>query len=144
MPARAKFASLRSELIVVEKSARPIWHEGRQTGTEPAKTHEFKNHQCTVENQKSIDFMRERAQAVDGPTIWELEGADVPTVESLLAELATADVPRLREILKAEQDGPNRPVVTQTAEAVLDKIGASPRSPGGQQIGKSRHELISG
>ena len=144
MPARAKFASLRADLIVVEKPARPIWHEGRQTGTEPAKMHEFSNHQCTVENQGSIDFMRDRAKAIDGPTIWELEGSDVPTVEALLAELATAEVPRIRQILKAEQDGPSRPVVMQTAEAVLDKVGTTARPPGSQPAGKARHELISG
>ena len=48
----------------------------------------------------------------------------------VLAELATADVERVREILAEEKDGPNRPAILDTCQAVLDKIGVAERKPG--------------
>jgi hypothetical protein len=133
--ATAHFMALRAELIVIERAAVPIFENGRQIGTEPAKTHKFTDHHCKVEGAKSIEFMRARTTAADGPEIWELDGAsDVKPITDVLAELAVADVDRVREILAEEQDGPNRPAVLDTCRAVLDKIGIAERKPGQHEV----------
>ena len=68
----------------------------------------------------------------------ELSASDVVPAELLLAELATADIPRVRMILKQEQSTANRDVIVNTAQAVLDKVkAATPQPP-------PKHELISG
>jgi hypothetical protein len=141
MPSTAHFASARSDLIVVESSSVPQYEGGRLIGTKPGRLHRFAEHRCKVEGQKSIDFMRERIKAPDGPGIWELDASDVPPAEALLAELATADIGRVREILKAEGDGPARSVVIDTAQAVLKRADAAERPPGGQAPGRARHEI---
>lgn len=139
----AHFASLRGDLIVVETPAVPIWDGGRQVGTKQGKHHVFRDHHCTVEGQKSIDFMRDRMKAADGPEMWEMDGAtDVPTAISLLAELALAPIDRVREILAAEEEGPARPEVIGTARAVLERAGVADRGPGAQKT-KPRHEVVS-
>jgi hypothetical protein len=56
--------------------------------------------------------------------------------------MATADVQRVRAILKAETDGPSRGVVVETAQAVLKRAGAAERSPGGQASARARHETV--
>lgn len=142
MPPTAHFASGRAELIVVESPAAPQYEGGSQIGTRPGRYHHFHDHRCRVEGQKSIDFLRSRCRAPDGPEIWELEASDVPPVEALLAEMATADVQRVRAILKAETDGPSRGVVVETAQAVLKRAGAAERSPGGQASARARHETV--
>lgn len=139
----ARFTSRRSNLIVIERPAVPIFEGPRQVGTEPGKKHVFSDHHCVVEGQRSIDFMRERMKAQDGPGIWELEADDVPAATDLLAELATADVARVRAILKAEADGPNREQVVDTCKAILAKAGAAERGPGAQER-RSRHEIVTG
>ena len=133
MPATAHFASARSELIVVERSSTPVFEAGRQVGVQPGRYHKFESHRCKVEGQKSIDFMRARMKAQDGPGIWEIDASDVETVEALLAEMATADVDRVREILAEEIDGPARPVIVATAQAVLTRAGVAEKAPGGQR-----------
>lgn len=139
----AHFASLRAELIVVEAPSVPIWDGGRQTGTKPGKLHVFRDHHCTVEGQKSIDYMRVRMKAPDGPEVWEMDGAsDVPTTISLLSEMALAPLERVREILANEDAGPARPEVIATARAILDRSGLSEQGPGAQRA-KPRHEVVS-
>ena len=131
MPSSARFASRRSELILVEQPAEPIYEGGREVSRKPGRYHQFKEHQLRVEGQKSIDWIRQRAKAPDGPEIWELDGAtDVPNATELLIELATADVRRVREILAAEEANTARPEVVTTARAVLEKMGAATRGPG--------------
>ena len=140
MPATAHFASARAELVVIEQSSNPIYEGGREVGTKPGRYHRFVNHRCKIEGQKAIDFMRDRMKAPDGPEIWELDATDVPPVNALLAEMATADVARVREILRAESDGPSRSEVIDVAKKVLDRAGASERPSGGQTTGRARHE----
>jgi hypothetical protein len=95
-----------------------------------------------VRGSKSIDYLRERGKASDGPEIWELDGAtDVPSSLSLLAELATAEITRVREILAAEQAGPAREEVVGTCQAILEKTGAAEQGPGAQRA-KPRHEVV--
>jgi hypothetical protein len=127
----AHFASRRSELLVVERPASPVYEGGKLIATSPGRYHEFHDHRLRVEGQKTIDFIRSRAQAEDGPEIWELDATDVAPTTELLAELATADVARVREILAVELDGPAREPVVQTCKAVLEKMGAAERGPGG-------------
>jgi hypothetical protein len=141
MPTTAHFAAARAELIVIEQTAVILFDGGRQIGTKPGRYHRFVNHRCKVEGQKAIDFMRERMRAPDGPEIWELDATDVPPAEALLAELATADVSRVREILKAESDGPARSVVVATAQAVLERAGVAEKPRGGQAT-RTRHEPV--
>jgi hypothetical protein len=128
--ATAHFASLRSELIVVESPANPVFSNGRQIRTEPGKYHAFRDHRCKVTGQASIDFMRERSRAHDAPGLWELDASDVPEVTSLLAELALADVGRVREILAAETATAQRMVIIETCQAVLQRAGAAELKPG--------------
>jgi|KBSMisStandDraft_5_1062788.scaffolds.fasta_scaffold598714_1 hypothetical protein len=130
MTATATFASLRSDLVIVEKNAEPIYVGPRQTGVTPGVRHTFREHRCTVKGQKSIDFIRGRMQAPDGPEVWELEADDVPEVTELLAELATADVERVREMLTAERKSSNREIVLATCERILQRHGVSERKPG--------------
>lgn len=140
MPLTATFASLRAEQIVVERRAVPIFSEGRQIGVEPGKYHRFTEHRCKVEGQRAIDFMRDRMK--DGLEIWEIDASDVPPVNALLAELATADIERVREILAAESDGPARAEVIDVAKAVLERAGVAERKPGGQKPERTRHETV--
>ena len=137
MPATAHFASARAELTVVESSSAPIFEGGRQVATKPGRYHQFTDHRCKVEGQKSIDFMRSRMKASDGPEIWEIDASDVEPTETLLAELATAHVGRVREILEAEVNGPARSVVIATAQQVLERAGVAEKNPGGQKLVKA-------
>jgi len=129
-PPTAHFASLRSDLIVVERPAQPVFNNGRQTGTTPGRYHDFHEHRCIVRGQQSIDFMRERAKASDSPGLWELDATDVPEVTELLAELALADVDRVRDILQDEEQGAARMIVLETCRSVLQRMGASERKAG--------------
>jgi hypothetical protein len=139
----AHFASLRGELIVIESPSVPIWDGGRQVGTKPGKSHVFRDHHCTVEGQKSIDYMRERMKAGNGPEIWEMDGSsDVPSAISLLSEMAVAPIDRVREILADEDAGPARPEVIGTARAILERAGVADQGPGAQRA-KPRHEVVS-
>ena len=70
MAVTAHFASMRADLSVIERSSRPIFDGGRQIGTEPGKSHQFENHRYKAEGQKSIDFLRSRIDAPDGPGSW--------------------------------------------------------------------------
>jgi len=126
----ATFAALRAEQIVVESPAVPEFSNGRQIGVRPGTYHAFKDHRCTVRGQKSIDFMRARSKANDGPEIYELEADDVPEVTALLAELATADTDRVRDILEAERKTSARRVILDTCERILQRAGVSERKPG--------------
>ena len=130
MTATAHFASLRSNLIVVEEPAQPVFSNGRQIRTDAGKYHYFNDHRCKVTGQKSIDFLRERVRASDAPGLWELDASDVPEVTSLLAELALADTDRVREILAAEEKTSNRMVVIETCRAVLQRSGLGELKPG--------------
>jgi hypothetical protein len=130
MPPTAHFASLRSELLVVERSAQPQFSNGRQTGVAPGVYHQFGEHRCVVNGQRSIDFMRGRAKAPDSPGLWELDASDVPEITDLLAELALADVDRVRDILQDEEQGPARMIVLETCRSVLLRLGASERKIG--------------
>jgi hypothetical protein len=121
MPATAYFAARRSELLVVEKRAQPVYEGGRQVDTIPGVYHRFEDHRCKIEGQKSIDFMRARADASDGPEIWEISAYDAMPVVELLSEIAVASPERVEEILRVERDGPNRPEIIDTAEAVLER-----------------------
>lgn len=141
MTATAHFAAARSELIVVEHPAQPNYANGRQIGVTPGKYHYFTEHRATVTGQKSIDFMRERMKAPDGPDLWEIDADDVPAVNSLLAELATAPTDRVREILAAEQSGPARTEILEVARRVLERSGVSEQKPGGMPA-RSRHETV--
>lgn len=135
----AHFASRRASLIVVERTAQPQYEGGRLVRTLPGKYHEFADHHARIEGQKSIDFLRERTKAVDAPEMWELDASDVPDTIELLAELATADIARTREILAAERAGPNRDQIVATAQAVLSKMNAAERGPGSVKA-NPRHE----
>lgn len=129
-PPTAHFASLRAELVVVETPAEPIYIGGRQTGVKPGKYHRFHDHRCMVSGQKSIDWMRQRMNAPDSLEAWELNADDVPEVTALLAELATADIDRVRDIVKAERETSNRHVVLDTCERILQRAGVSERRVG--------------
>ena len=137
MTETATFASRVGELVVIESPNVPIYEAGRQVGTKPGRRHQFSDHRCVVEGKRSIEYMRARAKAPDGPDIFEIDANDVPPTNVVLAELATADVERVREILADERDHADRQEVIAVAEAILDKAGASARKPGGQ-----RHEVI--
>jgi hypothetical protein len=126
----AHFASLRSDLLVVESPARPQYAGGREVGIEPGKYHQFVEHRCVVTGKDSIEHMRSRAHAPDSPGIWEMEASDVMQVTDLLAELATAEIDRVREILRDEEDGPNRQVITDVCRRVLVRSNVSERKPG--------------
>jgi hypothetical protein len=130
MTATAHFASLRSDLIVVESPAQPVFSNGRQIRVDPGKVHTFRDHRCVVTGKPSIDYMRTRAKAHDTPGLWELDASDVKEVTELLAELATADVDRVREIIVEEEAGPARMIVLETARSVLARSGVSERRPG--------------
>lgn len=130
MTPTAHFASLRSELMVVEMTAQPVFNAGRQIGMTPGKYHEFHDHRCVVKGDKSIAFMRARALAHDSPGIWEMDASDVPEVTELLAELATADTDRVREILREEKATSNRQVILETCQRVLQRAGVSENKPG--------------
>lgn len=129
-PPTAHFASLRSDLLVVERPAQPVFSNGRQTGVTPGLYHTFREHRSVIKGQTSIDFMRERAKAPDSPGLWELDATDVPEVTDLLAELALADVDRVRDILQDEEQGANRMIIVTTCRSVLQRLGASERKPG--------------
>ena len=126
----AHFASLRSDLLVVEHSAQPEFVGGREVGTRPGRYHQFTEHRCTVSGKESIDHVRRRANAPDSPGIWEMDAADMPQVTDLLAELATADIDRVREILVDEEEGPKRQVVIDVCRRVLVRSNVSERRPG--------------
>lgn len=126
----AHFASLRSGLLVVERSAQPRFVAGREVGVDPGRYHQFVEHRCTVSGKESIEHMRARANAPDSPGIWEMDAADLPEVTDLLSELATAEVDRVREILADEEDGPNRQVITDVCRRVLVRANVSERRPG--------------
>jgi hypothetical protein len=128
----AVFASARAELIIVERSAEPIYTGPRQTGTKPGATHQFHDHRCEVKGEKSIEFVRSRMRAPDGPQIWELEASDAVDVPELLSELATADVDRVREILADEKKSSNREIIVTTCQAILARTGVSESKPGRQ------------
>jgi hypothetical protein len=130
MTATATFASLRADLVIVERGAEPIYVGARQVGVTPGVRHSFSEHRCKVSGQKSIDYIRARMQAPDGPEVWELAASDVPEVTDLLAELATADVDRVREILADERKSSNREIIIHTCDSVLQRHGASERRPG--------------
>lgn len=132
MTPTATFASLCADLLIIEKSAEPIFEGPRQTGTKPGIRHQFKDHRCVVSGQKSIEWVRSRMRAPDGPDVWEIDASDIVPVPVLLAELATADVDRVREILAAEREhaDPNRQIIVDTCEQVLERHGASERKPG--------------
>jgi hypothetical protein len=143
MTVTAHFASLRSDLIVVERPAIPQYEGGQLVATKAGKYHQFRDHHCTIEGQKSIDYLRERMKAHDGPGLWEINASDVPDVVSLLAELATAPIERVRDMLAAEEAGPNRAEVVTTCRAVLNRAGAAEQGPGAQKQ-KPRHEVVTG
>jgi hypothetical protein len=126
----AHFASLRAELLVVERSAHPEFSNGREIGMRPGRYHQFKEHRCAVNGAESIAYVRSRASAPDSPGIWEMSADDLPEVTDLLAELATADTDRVREILQAEQDGPERMVIMDVCRRVLVRSGVSERKVG--------------
>jgi hypothetical protein len=130
MTPTAHFASLRSDLLVVESPSQPEFSNGRQINVRPGRYHQFAEHRCVVASQKSIDYLRARAKAHDSPGIWELDASDVPEITDLLAELALADVDRVREILQAEEQGPARMIVLETCQRVLQRMGASERKIG--------------
>lgn len=133
MPPTAHFASARAELTVVERASVPVYEGGKVIGTNPGRYHRFAAHRCKVEGQKSIDFMRTRMRAADGPELWEIDASDVEPVETLLAELATADIDRIREILREESDGPARSPVINLAKTLLQRAGVSEKPVGGQR-----------
>jgi hypothetical protein len=126
----AFFASLRSDLLVVERSAQPKYVGGREVGIDPGRYHKFVEHRCTVSGKESIEHVRARATAPDSPGIWEMDAADMPEVTDLLAELATAEIDRVREILSDEEDGPNRQVIVDVCRRVLVRANVSERRPG--------------
>jgi hypothetical protein len=130
MTATAHFASLRSDLIVVENTAQPEFSNGRQIGERPGTYHFFRDHRCVVSGQTHIDYMRGRLRAPDAPEMWELDASDVPQVTDLLAELATADIDRVRAIRADEEKTANRQIILQTCDAVLQRAGASPLKQG--------------
>jgi hypothetical protein len=130
MTATAHFASLRSDLIVVERTAQPVFSLGRQISEEPGVYHKFSEHRCVVKGQGHIDYMRQRLRAADAPEMWELDADDVPEVTDLLAELATAEIDRVREIRANEEATSRRQIILQTCDAVLQRAGVSPLKAG--------------
>jgi hypothetical protein len=130
MTATAHFASLRSDLIVVENTAQPEFSNGRQISERPGTYHFFKEHRCVVTGQAHIDFMRARLRAPDAPEMWEIDATDVPEITALLSELATAEIDRVREIRSEEEKTANRQLILQTCDAVLQRAGASPLKQG--------------
>jgi hypothetical protein len=74
--------------------------------------------------------MRARARAADAPGIWEMDASDVQPVTDLLAELATADIDRVREILRDEEEGSQRQVIIDVCRRVLVRSNVSERRPG--------------
>lgn len=130
MTATAHFASLRSDLIVVEKTAQPVFSHGRQISEEPGVYHNFREHRCVVKGQGHIDYMRGRLRAPDAPEMWELDASDVPEITELLAEMATAEIDRVREIRANEEATSNRQIILQTCDAVLQRAGVSPLKSG--------------
>jgi hypothetical protein len=129
-PVTAHFASLRSDLLVVERSANPTYVGGREVGIEPGRYHQFTEHRCTVSGRDSVEYMRARARAADAPGIWEMDASDVQPVTDLLAELATADIDRVREILRDEEEGSQRQVIIDVCRRVLVRSNVSERRPG--------------
>src|SRR4051812_37813584 len=129
-PITAHFASLRSDLLVVERSAVPVYAGGREVGLEPGRYHQFHEHRCTIAGKESVEYMRERAHAADSPGIWEMDASDVQPVTDLLAELATADIDRVREILRDEEENAQRQVIIDVCRRVLVRSNASERRPG--------------
>jgi hypothetical protein len=97
---------------------------------DPGRYHRFSEHRCVVTGKTSIEFMRARAHAHDTPGIWEMDASDVPEITELLAELATADIDRVREIRREEEASSARMVILQTCDAVLQRAGVSERRPG--------------
>jgi hypothetical protein len=145
MPSTAHFASARSDLIVVESSSVPQYEGGRLIGTKPGRLHRFAEHRCKVEGQKSIDFMRERIKAPDGPGLWETRRLRRARRGSLLSELAVAPTSTAcARSCKAEEDGPSRDAAWWTvAQAVLERADVSPSvKPGGQAPVRARHETV--
>lgn len=130
MTATAYFASLRQSLIVVQETAQPVFSNGRQIGESPGLYHRFEDHRCVVSGQKQIDYMRQRIKASDAPEMWELDATDVPEITDLLAEMATADTDRIRDIIVDEEAGPARQIILETARAVLLRSGVSERKAG--------------
>jgi len=124
-PAKATFASLRSELIVIEEPRQPIYEGGRLVNWTKGKRHDFHEHTLVVEGQRSIEFIRERSKAEDGPGIFEIEGSDLVPITDLLLELTTANVDRIREILLNERETANRAVIVEACENVLNRMGVS-------------------
>jgi hypothetical protein len=94
-----------------------------------------------VKGQTSIDFLRARSQANDSPGLWELDADDVPEVTELLAEMATADVDRVREILSDEEAGPKRMIILETCRPSCSAPGVSERRPG-REGRRSRDEHL--
>lgn len=130
MTATAHFASLVPNLIVVESTAQPEFSHGRQIGERPGVYHQFEDHRCVVKGQAHIDFMRSRLRAPNGAAMWEIDADDVQPVTDLLAELAIADIDRVREIRADEERTANRQIIIQTADKVLQRAGSSPLAPG--------------
>ena len=126
----AHFASRRSDLLIVERPAVPQYEGGRLIGTTPGRYHQFEDHRLRVEGQKTIDFLRGRMKAVNSPEIWEIDATDVPPSTELLVELVTAEIPRVREILAAEEAGPARSEVVRACRSALEKMNVAERGPG--------------
>lgn len=141
MTATATFASLRSDLMIVEESAQPVFSGGRQIRTDPGVIHHFKDHRCIVKGAKSIEFIRQRIKMPDAPEVWELDASDVVEVTALLAELATAETDRVRDIRKAEVATSNRQIVLETCDRILQRAGVSERRPGEKVPGTQRSVL---
>jgi hypothetical protein len=126
----AHFASLRADLVVVAQPAQPVFSNGRQIRLDSGVYHQFREHRCQVKGQGHIDFMRSRLRAPDAPEMWELDATDVPEITGLLAELALADVDRVREVLASERSTANRQIVLETCQRVLQRHGVSENATG--------------
>jgi hypothetical protein len=91
------------------------WHETA------GKTIAFSNGTYTTSDPEEIEFIRSRMIAANVPQgIWELDPAvEAPSPTAELAALAVATRAEAEEILSIEQAGYQRPLVLETAEAVI-------------------------
>ncbi len=115
------FASRVREQSVVMEPQEPVFAGQRVIGQTPGKRIQFENGTYTATTQEEIDFLRSRMTDPGGADLWEI-GTPVPDPQDTLVALATADYEEILEILEAEREGHQRPVVIDTAEAILAKI----------------------
>lgn len=98
---------------------------GRIMGETKGHTVLFDRNLCITSDPVEIGYLRSRIENGDSD-IREIDPI-VPDPSAVLAELATASADRTREILAAELEGWERPVVVETCERKLASMPGRPR-----------------